>query len=170
MVRTEERTMNGPVVARSVLSTLTVLGLTMFGLSEAGASYALAEWNMETRLGLPIYLGVWLLGVLLPANLASVFFVKNHVAARWVLGGFFCSHLWLTIVEVTGAFVVQGGLVSLGHIIFWSPAIYALYHYRSEIKLPSAYGIWACVMLVVYGVSMIFDIRDASIWLYATFV
>ena len=147
-----------------------VLGVMAMSVSEAGASYALEAWNMETRLSLPIWLGVWLLGVLLPANLASVFFVRNHVAARWVLGGFFCSHLWLTIVEVTGAFVVQGGLVSLGHIIFWSPAIYALYRYRSEIKLPSAYGIWACVMIFVYGVSMIFDVRDAAIWINARLI
>ncbi len=156
-------------LARNTVSYLIVLSITTLLISEANASYALQEWNMETRLNLPLWLGVWLLGVLLPANLASVFFVKNHVAARWVLGGFVCSHLWLTIVEVTGAFSVQGGLVSLGHIIFWSPAIYALYRYRSEIKLPSAYGIWACVMLFVYGVSMIFDIRDATIWINAQF-
>ncbi len=158
--------MNSPIVARSVLSISMVLSLIMLSVSEASASYALQEWNMETRLSLPTYLGVWLLGVLLPANLASVFFVRHHVAARWVLGGFVSSHLWLTIVEVSGAFTVQGGLVSLGHIVFWSPAIYALYHYRSEIKLPSAYGIWACVMILVYGVSMFFDVRDAAIWLY----
>ncbi len=156
-------------LAHAACFCFMVLGVTAMSVAQAEASYALEAWNMETRLTLPIWLGVWLLGVLLPANLASVFFVRNHVAARWVLGGFFCSHLWLTIVEVTDAFVVQGGLVSLGHIVFWSPAIYALYHYRSEIKLPSAYGIWACVMFVVYGVSMIFDVRDAAIWLNAQF-
>jgi len=136
-------------------------------VSDAAASFALEPWNMETRLSLPLYLQVWLLGVLLPAFLASVFFVRDHIAARWVLGGFFCSHLWLTIVEVTGAFPVQGGLVSLGHIVFWSPGIYALYHYRSEIRLPSAYGIWACIMSLVFAVSMVFDIRDAAIWISA---
>lgn len=159
--------MRQSLLARGALTCVLVLGVTTMRVSDASASYALEPWNMETRLNLPIWLGVWLLGVLLPANLASVFFVRNHVAARWVLGGFFCSHLWLTLVEVTGAFVVQGGLVSLGHIIFWSPGIYALYRYRSEIELPSAYGIWACVILVVYGVSMIFDVRDAAIWISA---
>ena len=157
---------------RSILARVTVLNLivlvfTATLVSEASASYALEEWNMETRLSLPRYLQVWLLGALLPTHLASVFFVRNHMAARWVLGGFFLSHLWLTIVEVTGAFTVHGGLVSLGHIIFWSPAIYALYRYRPEIKFPSAYGFWACVMLFIYGVSMIFDFRDAVIWINA---
>ena len=146
---------------------LVLIGATVGLVSEAAASHALEAWNMETRLSLPLYLKIWLLGVLLPAHLASVFFLRDHIAARWVLGGFFCSHLWLTIVEVTGAFTVQGGLVSLGHIIFWSPAIYALYRYRSEIRLPSVYGIWACTMLFVYAVSMAFDVRDAAIWIGA---
>ncbi len=154
-------------LAHGALAAFIVMGGMAIGVSEAAASYALEPWNMDTRLSLPFWLGVWLLGILLPTFLASVFFVRNHIAARWVLGGFFCSHLWLTIVEVTGAFVVQGGLVSLGHIIFWSPGIYALYRYRSEIQLPSAYGIWACMIVFVYGVSMIFDVRDAAIWVNA---
>ncbi|MGD1934956.1 MAG: hypothetical protein ACFB0Z_10725 [Candidatus Phaeomarinobacter sp.] len=113
-------------LARVSLLHLVILAVTVIPVSEAAASYALEAWNMDTRRGLPIGLQVWLLGVLLPTFLASVFFVKEHVAARWVLGGFFCSHLWLTIVEVTGAFTVQGGLVSLGRIVFWSTAIYAM--------------------------------------------
>ena len=159
--------MHNSRLARVTPSHLIVLVVTATFVSEASASYALEEWNMETRLSLPLYLKVWLLGALLPAHLASVFFLRNHIAARWVLGGFFLSHLWLTVVEVTGALVVHGGLVSLGHIICWSPAIYALYRYRPEIELPSAYGIWACVMLFIYGVSMFFDFRDAAIWLNA---
>ncbi|MGD1933600.1 MAG: hypothetical protein ACFB0Z_03675, partial [Candidatus Phaeomarinobacter sp.] len=86
---------------------------------------------------------------------------------RWVWGGLLLSHLWLTMCEVPGAFTFLGGLVSLGHIVFWSPAIYALYLYRSEIRLPSAYGIWACMMSLVFGVSMVFDVRDAAIWISA---
>ena len=156
-----------PTLTRVSLLHLCVLAATAIPVSEAAASYALEAWNMDTRMDLPIGLQVWLLGVLLPTFLSSVFFVKEHMAARWVLGGFFCSHLWLTIVEVTGAFTVQGGLVSLGHIVFWSPAIYALYRYRSEVKLPSAYGIWACMVSLVFGVSMIFDVRDAAIWISA---
>jgi hypothetical protein len=159
--------MTKPISARISLLHLVVLAATAIPVSEAAASYALEAWNMDTRRGLPIGLQIWLLGVLLPTFLASVFFVKEHMAARWVLAGFFCSHLWLTVVEVTDAFAVQGGLVSLGHIVFWSPAIYALYRYRSEIKLPSAYGIWACMMSFVFAVSMIFDIRDAAIWISA---
>ncbi|MEO0962193.1 MAG: hypothetical protein AAFY01_07185 [Pseudomonadota bacterium] len=159
--------MTKPFLARLTLLHLVVLAATAIPVSQAAASYALEPWNMDTRVDLPIGLKVWLLGVLLPTFLASVFFVKKHMAARWVLGGFFCSHLWLTIVEVTGAFTVQGGLVSLGHIVFWSPAFYALYRHRAEINLPSAYGIWACMMSLVFAVSMIFDIRDAAIWISA---
>ena len=69
------------------------------------------------------------------------------------------------MLEITGIYTVKGGLVSLGHIVSWSPAIYALYRYRSEIRLPSANGIWACVLSFFFAVSLIFDFRDAAIWL-----
>ena len=133
---------------------------------EASASYALEDWNMEARRNMPLVMKLWL-GAMLVTNLAAVFFVSKHVAARWVLGAWLFSHAWIAILEGTGAYTVQGGLVSLGHIIVWAPAIYALYRYRSEIQLPSAYGIWASLMLFFYGVSLIFDVRDAFIWLSA---
>ena len=133
---------------------------------EASASYALEEWNMEARRSLPLTMKLWLAAMLI-TNLAAVFFVRKHVAARWVLGAWLFSHAWIAILEGTGAYAVQGGLVSLGHIIVWAPALYALYRYRSEMKLPSVYGVWASLMLFFYGVSLIFDVRDAFIWLSA---
>ena len=151
----------------SSLSVKTGLAL-LFALvlinPEASASYALEDWNMEVRRALPLHMKLWL-GAMMIANLSSLFFVKNHVAARWVLGALIVSHIWIAVLEATGLYTVQGGQVAIGHIIVWAPAIYALYRYRQEIKLPSAYGIWACAMLFFYGVSLIFDFRDAFIWL-----
>jgi len=139
-----------------------------FFASPAEASFALQEWNMETRLGAPLALKIWL-GSMLVANLASVFFLRRHVPARWVLGAFVVSHLWITYAEATGAFVVYGGMVSLGHIIFWTPAILSLLRHRDQIVLPSRYGIWACIMLGFYGISLIFDVRDAGYWIGSHF-
>lgn len=131
---------------------------------EASATYALEDWNMEARRALPLHMKLWL-GAMMIANLSSLFFFKNHVAARWVLGALIVSHVWIAVLEATGLYTVQGGQVAIGHIVVWAPAIYALYRYREEIKLPSAYGVWACAMLFFYGVSLIFDFRDAFIWL-----
>lgn len=150
----------------STLICLLAVFMSSGQAPEAHASYALEVWNMETRNSLPPWMKVWLVCMLI-ANLASIAFVKNHIAARWVLGAFVLSHLWIGVFEATGIYAVQGGLVSLGHIVFWAPAIYALFKYRAEIRPPSAYGIWACIILFFYAVSLIFDFRDAAIWINA---
>ncbi|MEM6536993.1 MAG: hypothetical protein AAF668_04615 [Pseudomonadota bacterium] len=155
--------------ASKVRQLMVLLGGVLTALmmsSEAEASLALVDWNMEARRNLPLHLKAWL-GAMVLANAASILFVRKHIAARWVLGAFIVSHTWLAVLEITGLYTVQGGLVSLGHILVWAPAIIALLKYRSEIALPSAYGIWACVMLFFYGVSLAFDFRDAFIWLNA---
>ncbi|MEM6411103.1 MAG: hypothetical protein AAF683_06175 [Pseudomonadota bacterium] len=153
---------------RFVFSVLAVGFFLLLFAPEASATYALQDWNMEARRNMPLPMKVWLGGMMI-ANLASLFFIKNHIAARWVAGAFVVSHAWVAVLEGTGIYAVQGGQVSLGHIIFWAPAIYALYRYRDEIRLPSAYGIWACVMIFFYSVSLVFDIRDAAIWITAQF-
>ena len=60
---------------------------------------------------------------------------------------------------------VLAGQVSLFHIIFWTPGMIMLLRRRSEIQYPKAYGIWATLSLIFYFGSMIFDVRDASIYI-----
>ena len=152
--------------SRQKLSTTALLFTLIFFASDALASYALQDWNMDTRQSLPLGMKLWL-GAMMLSNISSLFFVKNHIAARWVFGMLVASHTWVFGVEYTGLFPIQGGLVSLGHIVFWAPAIYAFYRYRSEIILPSAFGIWACIQLFFYTTSLVFDFRDAFIWISA---
>lgn len=154
-------------ITRLVLFSLLLLGIILIYTPDAHASYALEDWNMEARKALPLQMKLWL-GAMMIANLSSLFFLKNHAPARWVFAAFFLSHLWIGFLEFTGLYTVKGGQVAIGHIVFWAPAIYALYRHRSGINLPSAYGFWACAMLFFYGVSLFFDVRDAFIWLSAT--
>ena len=158
--------MTGSIYSRFSFAITTFLLCAVIIAPEASASYALEDWNMEARRNMPLVMKLWL-GAMLLTNLAALLFIRKHVAARWVLGAWLFSHAWIAILEYTGAYTVQGGLVSLGHIIVWAPAIYALYRYRDEIRLRSAYGIWASLMLFFYAVSLIFDFRDAFIWLSA---
>lgn len=151
---------------RGVLGALVCCGLIVILAPEAGASYALQDWNMEARRNAPLLMKAWL-GAMLLANLASVFFVRRHVPARWVLGAFVVSHVWIGLIEATGIFTVQGGLVSLGHIVVWAPAIYALLGSGTQIRERSPFGLWAGCMLFFYGVSLVFDVRDAFIWVGA---
>jgi len=51
------------------------------------------------------------------------------------------------------------------HIVFWTPGMIFLILRRSEIKLPSAYGVWAILSLIFYFGSMIFDVPDAIVFI-----
>lgn len=132
---------------------VTSLPTTAFALT------ALEEWTPTARDSLSTVVKAWL-GLMMLTNIASLAFVKNHVAARWVFAGFAISHvivmfLWSQDVPVLA------GQVSLLHLLFWTPGAIMLLKRRAEIKIPSTYGIWACVSLFFYVVSMSVDIPAA---------
>lgn len=150
---------------RSIIFAPAVLLLGIFvAAAPAYASMALDDWNMEARNALPAYLKLWLFSMLI-THFSSIFFIRNHVPARWVLGGFVLSHAWVAYAEYSGVISLKAGLVSLGHILFWAPAIISFYRNRADIKLFSSYGIWVCIMFFFYTISLTFDIRDAVIYL-----
>ena len=148
-----------------LLCILLALFVLLF-VPEAQALSALDAWNAEARDNLPTPVKVWL-GLMMLTNLASVAFLKNHLASRWVFAGFVLSHalvMYLWAQETT----VLAGQVSLFHILFWTPGAIFLLRRRSEIRLPSAYGIWATASLFFYFGSMLFDVRDAILFLQHT--
>ena len=60
---------------------------------------------------------------------------------------------------------VLAGQVSLTHIIFWTPGAIMLWRDRKNFRWPTAYSVWMGFVAVFYTVSMVFDVRDASIYL-----
>lgn len=143
-----------------VLVAIVGIFLAVTGI---GGSPALELWNNEARLSLPTWLAVWL-GFLALTFVASILFAWRYPAARWVLAGFIGSHVAVVLIESTDGMVLRAGLVSLLHVIFWTPGLIALIAYRDAIKPPTPYGIWASALLFVYAVAFIFDIRDAIVW------
>ena len=129
----------------------------------AHAVTALEEWNAAAREALATPVKVWL-GLMMLTNIAAIGFLKNHVAARWVFAGFVISHGLVIAMSAQGMSVLAGQ-VSLFHIIFWTPGMLILLRRRSEIQYPKAYGIWATLSLIFYFGSMIFDVRDAFIYI-----
>ncbi len=145
---------------------LTLCGLcTLLVFSHSSnASLALEEWNMTTRMELPLYLKIWL-GVMLTTHLLSIAFVKKYNAARWVLGCFIGSHILVFGAEHSDSLVLLGGMVSASHVIFWPPALLSIYLYRAQLKISRAYTAWVVAILFFYSVSLIFDVRDTVIFL-----
>lgn len=140
-----------------------LLGATMLTAPEAHALSAADEWDAAARAALPVRIKVWL-GAMMLTNIAAIGFLKNHVAARWVFGGFVVSHGLVMVMWAMGQ-TVLAGQVSLFHIIFWTPGAIMLLRRRSEIQYPSAYAIWAPLSLIFYFGSMVVDVRDATLFI-----
>lgn len=140
-----------------------LIGAAVLSAPDAYALSATEEWDAAARAALPLHIKVWL-GAMMLTNLAAIGFLKNHVAARWVFGGFVVSHGLVMVMWAMGL-TVLAGQVSLFHIIFWTPGAIMLLRRRSEIQYPSAYAIWATLSLTFYFGSMVVDVRDATLFI-----
>lgn len=134
----------------------------------AAAPGPLDEWNTAARDNLPLYVKIWL-GLMMANNLAAIFFLKNHVAARWVFAGFVVSHLIVVVGYWGTSTPIYAGQVSLFHIIFWTPGLVMIWRYRDEITWISPYAIWAMLVCLFYFGSMTVDIMDAAAFVHHAF-
>ena len=129
-----------------------------------GGSPAMSVWDNDARANLPLWMMLWL-GFLALTFFLSVIFSWNHVPARWVLASFIGSHVATIAIENTDGMVLRVGLVSLLHVVFWTPGLVSLLSNQSDLRLNTAYGVWASILLFVYAVAFTFDIRDGIVWL-----
>lgn len=147
----------------ALLVASCLLGAAILTAPDAYALSATEEWDAAARAALPLHIKVWL-GAMMLTNVAAIGFLKNHVAARWVFGGFVVSHGLVMVMWAMGQ-TVLAGQVSLFHILFWTPGAIMLLRRRSEIQYPSAYAIWATLSLIFYLGSMVVDVRDATFFI-----
>ena len=115
------------------------------------------RWDHTSVWSTPIWLQVWLLGILFPVFLASLLFVRRSLEARWAAGGFLASHLPMAL----GLFDARVGTVGLIHLVCWTPALVLLARRRPEVDPRTPFGAWVHAMLAVLAISLSFDARDA---------
>jgi len=132
-------------------------------ISAASVS-ALETWDAAARDALPKSIKIWLV-LMMINNVAAIAFLKNHVAARWVFGGFLISHLIVILGFWKTGTPILAGQVSLFHFLFWTPGIYMLWRKRSEIKWITPYAVWASLVVIFYLGSMTIDIKDSLVYL-----
>jgi len=116
-----------------------------------------AKWDHTSVWGTPLWLRVWLLGVLFPTFLASLCFVRRSREARFAAGGFVLSH----VPMAAGLFEVTVGAVGLIHLVCWTPALVLLARRRPSVDAKTPFGLWVYAMLAVITISLAFDLRDA---------
>ena len=152
------------------LLCLTIL-LSLCGVSVAqeGELYtpghgALQVFDEQGWQATPQWVQVWI-GIMAMSFLAGILFLKNHIPARWLIGGFVAGILFSKIAFSVFDLLPLSGLVALVHIVFWSPGLYKLVKEHAFLGPLSAYSVWAGWITFVVLFSFFFDMRDAAIYL-----
>ena len=124
---------------------------------------ALEIFDEQGWLAAPEWVRVWI-GIMALSFLAGLFFLKNHIPARWVVGGFIAGFLFSTIGFPALNLVALSGLIALVHLIFWSPGLVKLIQEHAFTGPFNAYAVWSGWITAVILFSFVFDVRDAAIY------
>jgi hypothetical protein len=127
--------------------------------------HSLELWDNAARLALPVFLKGWLF-FLAATFLASLAFVRRHPPARWAIAGFAASHLVLVVIGAAELATIRTGLVSLAHSVCWAPVLVVLILALPGTPPRSAYGIWCRMLIAIIAIALVFDVRDAAMYLY----
>ena len=106
---------------------------------------------------------VWLVVI----GLTSTPFALKHTGARWVLGAYVANHsVAMGTGWLLGADALTNGLVSVTHVVFWTPAVVVLIMGLRTINRASLYGGWHMAALATMAISLLFDYRDSYVYLF----
>ena len=163
------------MIKKSIISALSLGALSSMSIalaqSEAGYEFgpgALQRFSSSAGVAAtPLWIQIWL-GILTVTFLSSVFFVRKYRIARWAIGGILLSVPLTPIIVRAFGWPFLCGAIALGHLLFWTPALYLLLKHVpfSNPRHPPMYRFWAASMTGVILFSFVFDIRDAGIYLY----
>lgn len=130
--------------------------------------HALQLWNNKARFSLPLSLKIWLT-LLVLTFLSSIAFIGNYYPPRWVIGGFILSHLIVFLWPIATTIPLRIGIVSLAHVICWSPGYVLTIVEVLQGSARGNYQIWSFIAIAVISIAFIFDLRDSGRYLYFVF-
>lgn len=146
-------------------SVIAALGLLYAASVSAAAVTPFTVWNMEARHQIPLWVQWWLYWMFFISGV-GLFFVYRYVPARWALGAFLTGHI-LGALEILsfGADHFLVGMVALNHVIVMTPAVIYLGWQFRKYPFKPWFGIWMRIYFATFCFSLIFDYRDAAIYL-----
>ncbi len=115
-------------------------------------SRVLDIWNSYRAL--PIWVQIWVGLILVPANLASVFFLSAP------------NGIWIALLAVGGMapnavfMVVERGfsrIMAISHLILWTPLLVLLW--------PQLGAPYATLLFAINAISLVFDVKDTWEWM-----
>ena len=117
----------------------------------------LAIWRSYRSL--PLWVQIWVFGILVPVNSAALFFVFQPFG------------IWVAVLAIgamlpnIGIMLYERGLskmMALPHLLPWS--ILVLWLVLAMPQGSAAYGVYLWILLTVDAISLAFDIPDALKW------
>ncbi len=153
-----------------MVPSLAALLFSSFGFGQEfeHGKQALQLFDSEGFYNSPLWVQIWV-GFMVTWFMGGLFFVKNHLIARWVVGGMVAGMICSSIIANIFGIPNYSGYIALIHLIFWTPGLIKLLTQRPFVAKPTAFSIWSGVMTFVICFSFIFDIRDAVIFLQHSF-
>ncbi|MFT7220085.1 MAG: hypothetical protein ACI8Z1_001702 [Candidatus Azotimanducaceae bacterium] len=83
-------------------------------------------------------------------------------AGRLYRKSFRCAGSWL----VFGQDMLTNGLVSVTHVVFWTPAVCVLAIGLKKTRAVTIYNTWHALALLTMMISLFFDYQDSLIFLF----
>ncbi|MDQ7080302.1 MAG: hypothetical protein Q9M41_06495 [Paracoccaceae bacterium] len=113
---------------------------------------------------MPLWVQIWVALILVPVNMASLFFVGQKWGAGIAVAAVGAMMLNLPIM------LAERGLskaMALPHVIIWGPLLVAVAWLLAtgNSGLDPAFAAYLRVLLVVNLISLAFDLRDTALWL-----
>ena len=147
----------GPTAAIGYLPTTVLLvGFVMLWTLTNSVYGPTPQWSPA--------LSWWIRWMIAIGYSSTIFAIAGHTGARWVLAAFVVNHL----VAIFGPFPPSNGLISLTHVIFWTPAVVMLAWGLRTLNRQSVYGVWHLLALTTMVISLFFDYRDAFRYLFVS--
>lgn len=111
---------------------------------------------------LPLWVQVWVGLILVPVNVAA-FFMLDTVTGQYTA----IAAVFVAITNSPLMIVYQGmnRALSLPHLVAWFPLVYLVALRMASETLAPGEWIYALLVLLVNGISLVFDVLDSWRWL-----
>jgi len=116
---------------------------------------------------LPVWVKLWSAWLSI-VTLSSILFIKHKPHGKWIAVLLLSMFIVIVVIQqFIGARLITVGLLSVMHVVFWTPVVILLTRSVNELEHKTLFGLWAIVLMISLWVSLIFDYQAAAKWLFA---
>jgi len=108
----------------------------------------------------PLGLRSWIFWMIAVNSLSLIFL--RHTEARWVLGAWIGNVIFMeTLLALNG----YNRLLSLSHVIWWTPLLIYLVRRRDQLPRAGVFATWVKALVLTNGISLVLDYIEVARYL-----